>query len=444
MMNVPRPLERAARRTTFLPSRTVEPNNYYDSGQTGYGGDRQRPDKMARWRVFPPLLVVALLLTGLLFPTSLNGVISKELYFSAGFLLIAMLSTLLFRKNGITSRTAIVNLVFINGLLILFTLTSPLRDYAFGAALSYFLLSLVFCLNLRGIMLPSFGRVVYTLLNGLILIAGFLVVVHYEPLNVFLLGNYAVFYEDLLPLMLENGKPVLMFGSHSLAGFFFFILLVLNLKTYASKHGARFLIMPVAYLVLLFSLNSETGYCYGVVGLMYFIIVIGKTFAKILLTSIAVLIAIAICFENRNFRDYMISNIQTTAAYDMGGFEGRYSSKGTLSGNLQFISTHLLSPVGFTNSSGLMFGDSGPIEYLLRGSLPLLFAVYLGLWMYFRRNFARRRDAYQWFAIFLSFELAYSNLTYFRTLYLLPFVVVYVNTLRQMRRGARRIRPVVS
>jgi hypothetical protein len=80
-------------------------------------------------------------------------------------------------------------------------------------------------------------------------------------------------------------------------------------------------------------------------------------------------------------------------------------------------------------SPQLWYADSGPVEYILKGSFPLLFAVYTGAFLFFRRNLRSKRRAMFVFLVFLGFELGYTNLQYIRTQCLLPFVVIYLNGL---------------
>ena len=77
----------------------------------------------------------------------------------------------------------------------------------------------------------------------------------------------------------------------------------------------------------------------------------------------------------------------------------------------------------------LWYGDSGPIELLIRGSLPLLLAVYIGFWSFVRRSLVSKGMAIAVFLMYFGFEIAYSNLLYLRTVCVLPFVIVYLNGL---------------
>src|SRR5260370_14093568 len=101
-----------------------------------------------------------------------------------------------------------------------------------------------------------------------------------------------------------------------------------------------------------------------------------------------------------------------------------------------YLFDHSFSPIGLARSaSGLdvsspthfFVGDSGPVEYLLRGSVPLLFLIYLGLYGFLRRNLVSRAHSTILFFVILAFETGFSALDSSRTFFLLPFFVVYLN-----------------
>ncbi|MEO7651366.1 MAG: hypothetical protein ABIZ80_12950, partial [Bryobacteraceae bacterium] len=111
------------------------------------------------------------------------------------------------------------------------------------------------------------------------------------------------------------------------------------------------------------------------------------------------------------------------------GLLGRYSASGGLLGNLQYIADNPFSPIGLGLSRRLWYADSGPVEYIMKGSFPLLLSVYAGLFLFFRKNLVSKSRALFLFVVFVGFEVGYSNLQYFRTQYLLPFLIVYLNSL---------------
>jgi hypothetical protein len=64
--------------------------------------------------------------------------------------------------------------------------------------------------------------------------------------------------------------------------------------------------------------------------------------------------------------------------------------------------------------------------------------------MFLRGSVRSRAAGVFLFCLFVSFETGFSNLLYFRTLYLLPYVVVYLNSLEEMAVAKRRVIPPLS
>jgi hypothetical protein len=126
----------------------------------------------------------------------------------------------------------------------------------------------------------------------------------------------------------------------------------------------------------------------------------------------------------------------TKAASDVlssptSGFLGRFSQAGTLYSTVNYLKDSPFSPVGVGYRGDLFFGDCGPIEYYLRGSVFLVVAIYGGLFAFLRRNLLSKGDALFLFVIIVGFEVGLTALPQVRTLYLLPVVIVYLNSVRR-------------
>ena len=63
----------------------------------------------------------------------------------------------------------------------------------------------------------------------------------------------------------------------------------------------------------------------------------------------------------------------------------------------------------------------------LRGSVPLVIAVYFGLYRFLRDNLSDRRHLTPLLSALLLFETGYTVLTYHRLVYLLTFAILYLD-----------------
>ncbi|MDP3000766.1 MAG: hypothetical protein Q8N47_25000, partial [Bryobacterales bacterium] len=175
------------------------------------------------------------LLLGLFFPTSIHAEISKGLGYVCSLALFGIYVGLAMGANCLAGPPLIVCFLTINGTLLLATLLSPLSSLAPGAYAFYFLLSCLYLLDLRRLAFNRFLEVLFTVSSIILLVLAFASILPIEQVVMFFISNYSVFYPELLPAMFRLGKPVLMFGSHSLAGFFYCVCFLLNFLTYTYR-----------------------------------------------------------------------------------------------------------------------------------------------------------------------------------------------------------------
>jgi hypothetical protein len=386
--------------------------------------------RASRW---PATIVGLALLFGLYLPSSRDGVFGPPLVYISAALLLATCASLLLRRHGFARDLAIGNAVVMNLTLLLSTLFYPTGRLAYGVLAVYFLLSLVYCLNLRDIAGGRFlrGAFIFANIVNFALAAGILFAV--PAVTDFLVDYFSDFYPDLVPAAMALQTPVLTFATHSLAGFFLYLFFYLSLRTYAARGGIFFLLAAGVNIALCALLESVTGYLFFVLGCAQLVwhAVSRRALAALLLpVAAAGILALALSLNWLDSQE-IGATISGRLGSDVNGFAGRYGTTGRENENIDFLARQPFSPIGFTSPAGLFIADSGPVEYLLRGSLPLLVSVYGGLWLFLRSNLRSRREAWTLFVIFLIFEIGFANLVYLRTVFVLPFLVVYLNALRE-------------
>jgi hypothetical protein len=375
-------------------------------------------------------LMAALLVIGLYMPTSFGTAISVKLYLVTAAALLSTLAALLLRRRGILSMVSVVNAAAINVILLVCTLFTPFVKVAYGGYIPILLASALFCVSMRDVSLTTGVRRLFDAANIANIILGTLLVLQAPAVVQFFFDNYSYGYDDLLPYMLAEGKPVLTFGSHSLAGFFYYLLFYLTFQTFVTTSSKLNLIFAACYLALLTCLYSFTSLVFA--GLATAQIIAHFQWRKSALAGllVTVLLGAAVVFVPQldavaGFKEDLVGVINR----EDNGLLGRYSATGGLSANLDYIAEHPLQPMGLGLSDDLWYSDSGVVEYMLRGSFPLVFTVYAGAFLFFRKNLKSSRRAVFLFLVFLGFELGYPNLEYIRTQCFLPFVVVYLNGL---------------
>jgi hypothetical protein len=385
-------------------------------------------------RTIPPWLAAALLLGGLYFPSARGGVISMPLYFAHSALILVMLAALLLRRAGMFGGVPLLLAIATHAVLLTCTLFSPLPEYAWGAGISFVLLSVLLCVRLRDLVA---GRAVYGLffaVNLVNLAAAALLTFRTPWLVDFIIENYSMGYPELVPSMLASGKPVLTFGSHSLAGFFFFAFFLLALELYRATRRRAVLLASVLWIPLIVALNSVTSYIFAGVALVQLLAT--ASWADRLAAALVATAGVCVyawAGHDVNAAADLVEQLSAVMSSSENGLLGRYAAGGALAPNLSFIAQHPFSPIGLGFSDQFFFADSGPVDYLMRGSFPLLIAVYAGLFVFLRRNLWSSRHAWILFLVYLGFEIGYSNLRYPRTVLFLPFMVIFLNGVELLR-----------
>jgi hypothetical protein len=372
-----------------------------------------------------------LLVFGLYFPTTESQHLSAYLV-SAYLVLLTLLSLLIFRKGGHPRIASCLILTSITPLLLVFTATSGLSTLTLGALVGYGALSVCLVTNLRDIGLPAWFGKLWIAVNLVNIIVGFAMVAGVPWVDDFFVAHYSTAYEGLVASMLALHKPVLTFGSHSIAAFFFYLFFWINLQAHKLEGRKLSLVFSVCYLFLTMCLLSVSALVFSAAG--WFLLGVhfwSATRHKVLwgMATLGLVAAVA-AFWVPTIRWTPVTDAVKQILQDRGnGLSGRFLPGGSMYEDLQYLENHVFLPVGASFREGLMFGDDGPVEYLLRGSAPLLLLVYGGLFYFLRRNMILKVQCYTLFATIVVFELGITTLTSLRTLYLIPVFVVYLNSL---------------
>jgi len=385
------------------------------------------------WRstISATCLVLTLIL-GLFFPTSIDAEISKELSYCCSLALFTIYVAFGLLAGSLTGAAPLLCFILINASLLLATLFSDLADLAPGAFTFYFLLSCLYLLDLRTIRLPKLISSLFSIISVFLLVLATAATLQYPPVTEFFVDNYSAYYPELVPAMLRLGKPVLMFGSHSLAGFFYYLLFLLNFQKYSHQKRSLHFLLALGFLFVLMVLNSLTGYVYLGIGVIQVLLHFGahRNLFLRLAGFVGALSLVWLLATSGDARAAVASLISPLLSSPANGFAARYASAGSLAPNFDYILANPLSPIGVRNSDLLWLGDSGPVEYMLRGSVFLLVGVYVGLYLFLKRNLRSAAHCALLYFVYLAFEIGFSTLIYLRTLYLLPFIVVFLNSFK--------------
>lgn len=242
-----------------------------------------------------------------------------------------------------------------------------------------------------------------------------------ESVAAFMIAHYSNYYSDLVSSMIGAYKPVTVFSTHSLAGTFAYFFFFLNFRTYRKNGKSVYLWLAILQVLMCIALMSTTSLAFAALAVAELIYTF-KWRAVVFLSAAVFLIPSGI----KESLGYLLMH---AGPGEGNGFAARYGINGDLHNSLAYILSHPLLPTGLNYSPNVMIGDSGPVEYMLLGSVPLVLLIYVGLLWFLRRNLVDKWDCYHFFAVILAAEIGFTTLTYIRSFLLIPAFVIYLNSL---------------
>lgn len=374
--------------------------------------------------------VVASALFAFYLPSSVGGVISRPLSVVSIAGMCALLAAIVVTSGRLAPPFNLLAAAGIMGLLTLFTITSPFDDYAPGVLMLYSALAILFAQDLRELRSARIERV-FQAITAVSLGVGYAVTLDVAAADRLLVTWYSGFYKELVPnMVLLFNKPVLTFATHSMAGFMIYLLFYMQWYGWTRLGGWWRLAAAIGYIGLLAALESTTGLAFFFVASAQVLVTMGRRVRYQALSVVAVMLAGIAVAATRDV-DYraLLNQAQVAVVGDrVRGLAARYGSEGLLAGNMAYLAESPLSPIGFGATDTLYLGDSGIIVNLLRGSVPLVFAVYAGLWLFLDANLRDRRSTLVVWLATLAFEVGFNPMMYFRFVAFVPFLVVFLNS----------------
>jgi hypothetical protein len=375
-----------------------------------------------------PLLAIALLAIGLLWPSSVGGGPSSGLVSAhAALLALLLLTPMLVGRPPLWAIGAwlAIGIVTVLGVATLF---APTPALALGAAVPYLALATLLAADLPAMPVSDAVRRALVAVSVVVLVAAVGIVLQWSFVRDALITFASIADPDLVPTMTEWRKPVFTFGSHSTAALGYYLLFLMHHRTWLVLRRRLHLVFAIAMLAACIPLTSASAIAFVLLGTVQLAV---QSRRAAILSALGLVIGIAVgsvvLFALAG--DFWQEALRLAFGADDGGFRARYAAGGPIRRNLDFIMARPWRPIGLGYDPRLFFGDSGPVELVLRGSIPLLLLVYGGLALVVHRT-VQSRGARRWLlgAVAL-FELGFSALTFSRLAFLLCFTLVYLRML---------------
>lgn len=370
---------------------------------------------------------IFLLIIALCFPTSSGGVINSNYEILFSVLLLAICLIFIIVNHQKTTFFAVTLTFLVLGVLLFFTISSNFFEIKIGSLLYYssFLIIIMFNYDMEKPNSNSYIKILRMIVFTFCLV-GLLMIFKIEFITDIIKNYYSSFYDSLLPTMIEFGKPVLTFATHSLSGFMLFVLLFMMQKTWRVTESYFDFILIILLLILLYNLKSFTSSSYLIIGLVMIIVQSNRKQRFFILCFISLSLLYVVLYEKELLSEMTIVFRHIFFEKQGNGLAGRYFSTGTLGNNISYIGSADFYPIGFSYSSKFSYVDSGYIEYFLRGGFICLLGMYVSFIYFVTRNLKCKLDSLVLISTVLLFEFGFSGLTYSRFIFSLPFTIVYL------------------
>ncbi|WP_314065812.1 hypothetical protein [uncultured Vagococcus sp.] len=374
-------------------------------------------------------IIGMLFLVGLYLPATVGHWMRNEMIYVSFLILVLLI--LLIKQSAISTFNKISFFV-INGLLMGYTLLGnyPMNPYGMLIyyALMFVALMLIFSLDFSGITFEfsSLNRIL-KVASIITIIMGLSIIINFEPVVNLIKGGYDYFYGGLVGTMINEGKPVNTFGTHSIAGFYLFIFFLMNILAFIKVRHYDNLLYALVLLYFLVEVKSTTSYVYLVLGIGVILLMVfmyDKKYFFILLGGVT------IAFLVFGLKSDIVTTLKQNlfAKQSSNGVGIRYGKNGTITVQIARILEKPYKGLGYISIWGTYYIDCGITHFAQRVTVLGMILIYSNFFVFIKRHLGKLFGA-SLFLLFMSFEVGFSNLLYFRTLFMLPFIISFFKSI---------------
>lgn len=286
----------------------------------------------------------------------------------------------------------------------------------------YLILAIVLSLDLRCFKTTKFFDALFYLLCIVVCVTGILVVIKEPNVCNYIAKYYNRYWERCTYYMMNAGKPVGSYATHSIAGFIYFQFGVLLYFKNRQKFSWINSILLATIVFLMLMLRSNTAIL--LIGLGVCLILLNnrenKSKTKLIMQMLVVGLGCAIICINMEW-------IQAITGSKENGLLGRFTGASVFLNNFTFLRNNML-PIGFSTSSSIWISDCGYIVALLRGGILNVIILYGSAVAFFKRNLSSKKILLPALSSLLLFEIGYPVLMELKYVLFLPFLVIALNS----------------
>ncbi len=389
-----------------------------------------RPQNRRAILVMSYVNIIALIVA-IILPTSKGKEIygANRLVFVWAVIVILLLLVSIYNK--VNYKRLIISMIVINAYMTVITIlaTGIFDNTRLSVARIAPLILLIYLTSIRIFRYPSLKlmKILLNLVSIIALIWNIGILLQIPSVIEFSYNNFNQYYDlNGYYQLVVNHKPVMAFGVHTYASYFYFLLFMLCFSTYLKENKKLYLFYTVMYMTFTLFLVSTTAIIFFFGMAIVFIygmhkkITINKVFVFCII-AIGVLLVIFYNFEDLYTRLYI--NITNGG----NSFISRYSSNSVFNTNFEIIKSSLGIGYNIVDNINVGYSDSGYVVYMTMGHLFLTVSVYYLLYKFLKENIAIYRKTI--IAIVLSFEVALPATFNYRFTLMIIFVICYLGAL---------------
>lgn len=208
-------------------------------------------------------IVVICVAAAFFLPTSINGEQIEIINSVVNAVLFGLVMALLVKRGVLSKSKAIISLVMLAYLLLasLVIIIQNAGSLSLARAIPVSLILLLSVVEFKEIDFPVKWTVhLIDVLTIVIFIWNILCMIHFDPLERFVLNNYIQLDDyTATTYSLMQSKPIFTFGVHNFASTFYLALFFVCSKLFHLGYGRRFLFFMLVYAVFTVLLNSTAS-----------------------------------------------------------------------------------------------------------------------------------------------------------------------------------------
>lgn len=235
-------------------------------------------------------------------------------------------------------------------------------------------------------------------------------------------GPLTVYYQIIV-----GHKPVMPFGVHTYAPYFYFLLFLLCFATFREEGNKVYFFYALLYTTFCLFCKSSTSTIYFAIMFLFLIHHFCKSLTLQKFIFIFGIIFFVLLLIYSNFSElYETLYINFTGGNN--SFISRYSSESVFKTNFEIITSSLGIGYNIMDNLDISYSDSGYVLYMTMGNLPFAATIYYLLYKFLKENLSYYQTII--LLVVFSFEVALPATFSYRFSYMILFIICYLGSLK--------------